>query len=76
MEVDITDSGRDFLEKLLEEDFDDKAPWKGLYILSVLKREGPKEVEDLLLEINRSFRDRDHRPIIRDLFEAGYIEQV
>ena len=76
MEVDITDSGREYLSKLADNsDFTGEDTSKGFYLLLILERQGPEDLEELIVKMDKTFH-RDHRQMARGLFEAGYIEQV
>ncbi len=77
MEVDITDKGKKYLTHLLDtDDFTSTVTSKGFYLLLILDRQGPEDIDELVVKMDKSFLERDHRQMARSLFEAGYIEQV
>ncbi len=81
MEVDITDKGREYLQRLQEEldtthRISDKIRYPDYIILFHLDKEGSSILEDFL---SKHSWHRDHpdllRSSVRRLFEVGYIEE-
>ena len=83
MEVDITDKGRDYLDRMWEGNLPESAT-DGLSIydfdlLAHLKREGSVDMEADLEYMKRKVgpvTSNSFRQSFRRLFEAGYIEEV
>ena len=73
----LTDKGLEYWERLLESDiFDDDMPVEGTAQMSKLRDYTTLEMarEEVLDNTGLMVTSRTYRPIIRRLFEEGYIE--
>ncbi len=83
MEVDITDKGRNYLDRMnqgnLPESATDGQSIFDYTILHTITSVGPQDIEDTISKVSQ-----DHGPVtgesiktsFRRLFEAGYLEEV